>query len=191
MCAQADQSDGSGCGKSPSPSGGGAAPAALTIDQVIASHHRAVYRYAYRLTGMAADAEDLTQQAFLVAQRKLDQIREPEKADRWLFAVVRNCFLKSRRRRRPTVETSLEVRIEDIAVESVADDPVDRELLDRALEELPDEHRLVVVMFYFEDLSYKQIAQEMGVPIGTVMSRLARAKQKLRRHFTAHGSTAR
>ena len=163
----------------------------LSIEQVIASHHRAVYRYAFRLTGMVADAEDLTQQAFLIAQRKLDQVRDPAKADRWLFAVVRSCFLKNRRRRRPTSAANLDIQMEDIAVEPPGNEAVDRELLDRALDELPEQYRLIVAMFYFEEFSYKQIAQELGVPIGTVMSRLARAKQRLRQQLAAHDSTPR
>jgi RNA polymerase sigma-70 factor (ECF subfamily) len=190
MCTQADQPDGGGPGKKPLPSGGGPVTSELTIDQVVAAHHRAVYRYAFRLTGMVADAEDLTQQAFLVAQRKLDQVRDPAKADRWLFAVVRSCFLKSRRRRRPASAANLDIRIEDIAVEPPRDDAVDRERLDRALDDLPDQYRLIVAMFYFEEFSYRQIAQELGIPIGTVMSRLARAKQRLREHLAAHDSTA-
>ena len=172
------------------PSGGesGTPPRVLVIEQVIACHHQAVYRYAFRLTGTVADAEDLTQQAFLIAQRKLDQVRDPAKADRWLFAVVRSCFLKNRRRRRPTTAANLELSMEEIAVEPPEDEAVDREMLDRALDQLPDQYRLIVVMYYFEEYSYKQIAQELGVPIGTVMSRLARAKQRLRQQLAAHDS---
>ena len=190
MCTQAGQPGGGDPDKSPPPSGGEPVVPApmLTIDQVIASHHRAVYQYAYRLTGIVADAEDLTQQAFLIAQRKLDQVRDPAKADRWLFAVVRSCFLKNRRRPRPTSAANLDIRMEDIAVEPPGDEGVDRELLERALNELPDQYRIIVGMFYFEEYSYKQIAQELGVPIGTVMSRLARAKQRLRQHLAAHDS---
>jgi RNA polymerase sigma-70 factor, ECF subfamily len=180
---------GPGCGNGPDevlpPSGGesGTPQPALGIEQVIASHLQAVYRYAFRLTGKVADAEDLTQQAFLIAQRKLDQVRDPAKADRWLYAVVRSCFLKNRRRRRPTPAANLDVQLEEIAVAPPAAEAVDRELLDRALNELPDQYRLIVVMYYFEEYSYKQIAQELEVPIGTVMSRLARAKQRLRQQL--------
>jgi RNA polymerase sigma-70 factor (ECF subfamily) len=155
-------------------------PGALTIQQVIETHHRAVYRYAYRLTGTVADAEDLTQQAFLIAQQKLDQIRDPSKTDRWLFAVVRSCFLKSCRRRWPAAASSLDMEMETAAVEPAPTESLDVEQLDQALHALPDPQRLILAMFYFEELSYKQIAGELGVPIGTVMSRLARAKQRLR-----------
>jgi RNA polymerase sigma-70 factor, ECF subfamily len=184
----ADSAGTEGPGEATPPSGGepSGAAAALGIEQVIALHHRAVYRYAFRLTGVVADAEDLTQQAFLIAQRKLDQVRDPAKADRWLFAVVRSCFLKNRRRRRPTTAANLDLAMEEIAVEPPENDAVDRELLDRALDQLPDQYRLIVIMYYFEEFSYKQIAQELEVPIGTVMSRLARAKQRLRQQLAAH-----
>ena len=193
MGTQSDRAGGSDPEKMPPPSGGdsGAPPLALTIDQVIAAHHRAVYRYAFRLAGSVADAEDLTQQAFLIAQRKLDQLRDPAKADRWLFAVVRSCFLKIRRRRRPTIAANLDLQMEEIAVEPPEDEAVDREMLNRALDQLPDQYRLIVVMYYFEEYSYRQIAQELGVPIGTVMSRLARAKQRLRQQLAAHDSKPR
>ena len=81
--------------------------------------------------------------------------------------------------------------MEDIAVEPPGDEAVDRELVDRALDELPEQYRLIVGMFYFEEFSYKQIAQQLGVPIGTVMSRLARAKQRLRQQLATHDSAPR
>ena len=155
----------------------------LSVAQLVRDYHQAVYRYAFRLVGSAADAEDLTQQTFLIAQQKLLQIRDPSKADRWLLAVVRSCFLKNRRRRRPTSAANLDMNMEDVPVEQPVDDEVDRERLGQALDELPDPYRVVLGMFYFEELSYKEIAAELDVPIGTVMSRLARAKVRLRQQL--------
>lgn len=74
--------------------------------------------------------------------------------------------------------------VEEIADRHV-DDDIDRERLQLALDELPDEYRLVVAMFYFEELSYKEIASELELPIGTVMSRLSRAKGRLRHRLLA------
>src|SRR4051812_33527838 len=79
--------------QSPAPSAG----SVVEIAGLIAAHHAPLYRYAYRLTGMAADAEDLTQQAFLIAQQKLHQLREAERAAGWLYAILRSCYLKWRR----------------------------------------------------------------------------------------------
>ena len=70
------------------------------VAHLVAEHHQAVYRYAYRLTGSIHDAEDLTQQVFLAAQRKMGQLRSIDDAGAWLFAILRNCFLKDRQRRR-------------------------------------------------------------------------------------------
>ncbi|MHB8865106.1 MAG: RNA polymerase sigma factor [Pirellulaceae bacterium] len=164
-------------------------PGSLTIQQVIDLYHASVYRYAYRLTGHVADAEDLAQQTFLIAQQKLGQVRDANKADRWLFAVVRSCFSKSRRRRRPTCAANLDLNMDAVAVEPPAAESIDREILERAWDELPDGYRLILAMFYFDEFSYKQIAQELEIPIGTVMSRLARAKQRLREQLASYDST--
>jgi RNA polymerase sigma-70 factor (ECF subfamily) len=153
---------------------------------LIVAHHAALYRYAYRLSGCAADADDLTQQAFLIAQQKLHQLREADRAGAWLFAVLRSCFLKSLRRQRPASAASLNIEVEQFADPSPAVEQfeeIDREQLAAALADLPDEFRLVVLMFYFEELSYQEIAAQLEIPIGTVMSRLSRAKGHLRRRL--------
>ena len=151
----------------------------LDIAQLVAEHHRAVYQYAYRLTGSVQDAEDLAQQVFLIAQRKIGQLRNMDAAGSWLFAILRNCFLKDKQRRRPAMAVDLALNIDSIA-EDAPPDEVDHGQLQEALNRLPDAFRLVVVMFYFEECSYREIADELKVPIGTVMSRLARAKDQLR-----------
>ena len=87
------------------------------IAGLVAEHHQAVYRYGYRLCGSVADAEDLTQQAFLPAQQKLDQLRKPESARSWLFTILRNCFLKSVRRPEPLLDGSLELDIDSVPEE--------------------------------------------------------------------------
>jgi RNA polymerase sigma-70 factor (ECF subfamily) len=155
---------------------------AALLRQLIVAHSDAMYRYASRLTGQSADAEDLTQQAFLLAQQKLHQLREDDRAAAWLFAIVRSCFLKACRKRQQLAPAA-EWNLDEIADESPEIDHVDQEKLSKALAELPDEFRVVVLMFYFEDLSYKEIAEQLELPIGTVMSRLSRAKSHLRRRL--------
>ena len=144
-----------------------------------------LFRYAFRLTGQASDSEDLVQQTFLVAQQKLHQLREAERASAWLYAVLRSCFLKSRRKPIPqTMEDSFPLdSLTDHRGETATDDSepwLDREALQLALAELPAEFKIVVLMFYFEELSYKDIAEQLEIPIGTVMSRLSRGKAHLR-----------
>lgn len=159
----------------------------VDLRRLVHEHHADVYRYARRLSGQDADAEDLVQQTFLAAQRSLDQLREPEKARSWLLAIARNCFLRARQKRRPVAATSVDLDVHQVPVPP-DEMPIDSAAVQEAIGELPDEFRVVVLMFYFEFLSYRQIAEELDVPIGTVMSRLSRAKGHLRRRLLAAGS---
>jgi RNA polymerase sigma-70 factor (ECF subfamily) len=132
------------------------------------------------LTGTVPDAEDLTQQVFLLAQQRLGQLREVDRARGWLFAILRNAFLKIAQQNEPVAGAILGMNLDTFAAASENVGAVDSQALQSAIDELPAEFRLVVVMFYFEDCSYREIAGKLDVPIGTVMSRLARAKRHLR-----------
>ncbi len=170
-------------------SSGRGGPSLPDIQAIVLAHSQDVYRYAYRLAGNSQDAEDLTQQTFLIAQQRLEQVRHPERMIGWLFSVLRSCYLKSERKRRPISAAGIELDIESVP-DDVSESEVDSQLLQAALDELPEESRLVVVMFYFEDCSYKEIAAQLDVPIGTVMSRLARAKRRLRKRLARSESMA-
>ena len=154
-----------------------AAPAAELVDQ----HYRAVFGYAYRLSGSVIESEDLTQQTFMLAQANLAQLREPLAARGWLYTIVRREFL----RRRPLSTTLALEDAPEIAFPEAEPEWLDGELtserLQAALDELPVEFRVPVVLFYFENLSYRDIAEQLDLPIGTIMSRLSRAKSQLRR----------
>ncbi len=158
------------------------------IRTAIEQHYASIYGYAYRLSGSAADAEDLTQQTFMIAQQKLHQVREQDKVVRWLYTVARSCFLKSRRRKRPSAAANFELNVDEIPQHCRGESPFDEEQLRMALDELDDDFRVVVTMFYFEELSYKEIAEALSIPIGTVMSRLARAKGRLRKALVSDES---
>jgi RNA polymerase sigma-70 factor, ECF subfamily len=158
--------------------------ARLDVAQLVVDYHEPLYRYAYRLSGSVADAEDLTQQVFLVAQQKSDQVRDSQCARAWLFTVLRHCYSKSFRGRLPLVAGDFDVDdIPDKAVER----GIDSDELQRAIDALCDEFKIVILMFYFEHRSYREIASDLDVPLGTVMSRLARGKAQLRRSL---GQTA-
>jgi RNA polymerase sigma-70 factor (ECF subfamily) len=152
----------------------------MDVAQLVAEFHQAVYRYAFRLAGSVPDAEDLTQQVFLTAQEKLGQLRRVESAQGWLFAILRNCFLKGRQRSRPIAATNIRLDIDTVPAEMPREVEIDRDRLQEAVDQLPPPFRVVLVMFYFEECSYRQIAEQLDLPIGTVMSRLARAKRYLR-----------
>lgn len=156
----------------------------LDVAELVVRHHAELYRYAFRLTGSQADAEDLTQHAFLMAHVRGDQLREGECVRGWLYAIVRNTYLKQVRRRPPLLAGNIDLDIDKLPAAAL-DSPIDQERLQLALDELPEEFRIVVLMFYFEGLSYREIAQELKIPDGTVMSRLSRAKAHLRRQLSA------
>ena len=162
--------------------------AAADLTALVQSHHAVVYQYAFRLSRNAADAEDLSQQTFLIALRKIHQLREPERARSWLLAVVRSCFLKGLQKARPIVAKDVDLLIEHVPDTTHVPDQIDWQDVAEALDELPDEFRLVLLMFYFEELSYQEIAGQLGVPIGTVMSRLSRAKGHLRQRCSPQNS---
>lgn len=154
--------------------------ATLDIAALVAEHHQAVYRYAYRLTGSVADAEDLTQHVFLTAQQRLGQLRNAASASSWLFSILRNRFLKDCQKRRPIDAASIRLNVDSIPAEVPEEAWIDGQRLQEALGRLPEQYRLVVAMFYYENCSYREIAEKLDVPLGTVMSRLARAKGQLR-----------
>jgi RNA polymerase sigma-70 factor (ECF subfamily) len=156
-------------------------------------HMDAAFNLARWLTGNGQEAEDVTQEAFLRAFRFFDSFRGDD-ARTWLLTIVRNTYYTQYRRARSRDEsTEFDEEIHSFAeVESPpgmgrADtDPLsilsradDMRVLDRALEALPDEFREALVLRELEDLSYKEIAAATAVPIGTVMSRIARGRKQL------------
>jgi RNA polymerase sigma-70 factor (ECF subfamily) len=157
----------------------------LSIEQLVVEYHAVLYRYAFRLSGSVSDAEDLSQQVFLIAQQKASQVREQGNMRAWLFTVLRNCYLKNCRRNIPVPAANLDLDIESVADELEVSE-FDEQLLQAAIGELADEFKLVVLMFYFEEQSYREIAEALDIPIGTVMSRLSRAKGYLRRRLSQH-----
>jgi RNA polymerase sigma-70 factor, ECF subfamily len=152
----------------------------VDIIRLVDQHYQAVYRYAYRLSGNPADAEDLTQKVFLTAHGNLDGLRDIEKAKSWLFTILRNSFFRDNRRQRPRNETDLAMNLSRLPLAIPAVEEIDSQGLQDALNQLPDTARLMLVMFYFEECSYREIADKLDLPLGTVMSRLARAKALLR-----------
>lgn len=152
----------------------------MEIGQLVSEHHAAVYRYAFRLAGAVCDAEDLTQQTFLAAHRSINQLRQGEHARAWLFTILRHAYAKMRSKRLPLSATPFDIDLENVPDELPDEPLVDQQRLQEAIDELPDEFKLVVLLFYFEECSYREIAERLSVPTGTVMSRLARAKARLR-----------
>lgn len=150
------------------------------IERLVNEHYAALYRYAFRLAGSAADAEDLTQETFCKAHRSLEQLREVERAKPWLFRILRNVYLHRFRsaKQQPMLSIDCVGELPERMPDPLPD--VDGERLQQALGELPEVYRTPIILYYFEEFSYRDIAEQMELPIGTVMSRLARGKAHLR-----------
>jgi len=151
-----------------------------SVAELVERYYASLYRYAYRLSGSQADAEDLTQETFLRATAKLGQLRDANKVRPWLYSILRHAYLQRQRSAPQTPHVSLD-DLFDVAEE--VPDPLpdlDAEALRKALDDLPEQFRTVVLLYYFEELSYREIADVLDVPIGTVMSRLARARNYLK-----------
>ncbi|PYR88454.1 MAG: RNA polymerase subunit sigma [Acidobacteria bacterium] len=154
------------------------------FEETVLPHLDAAFNYARWLTRNDADAEDVVQDACVRAMRFFSSLRDDD-ARPWLFAIVRNTWY-SRVSRRPSLTEATPL---DSARDQRPDDALDPEerLLQRhtvarvraALEQLPVDFREVIVLREIEGLSYKEIAAVVRVPIGTVMSRLARARERL------------
>jgi RNA polymerase sigma-70 factor (ECF subfamily) len=110
---------------------------------------------------------------------QLHQLRNPERAKPWLFTILRNGYLHRIRSEKSRHSVSLEAITDPPAPECTAAE-VGTDELQQALNELPEPFRAPIILFYFEEFSYRDIAEQLDVPIGTVMSRLARAKSHLR-----------
>ena len=153
-----------------------------TWEEVARDYGRFLYTVAYRLSGNDDDAQDLVQEALIRVRRGLERY-EPGSLEGWLARIVTNVFLDEvrRKRRRPT--SALPDDPEWVLPPSPAADEVSTGLSDdiqAALATLPEEFRVPVVLCDVADQSYEQIAAALGVPVGTVRSRLHRGRRMLR-----------
>ena len=147
------------------------------FNDLVDRYRDAVQGLCYRIAGNRLDADELAHEAFVDAWLKIGTLREPEKLGGWLRMIALNlCRMWYRRRRLAWRELPDEVP----AAEPDTDDPALLARMSAGLSELPPLQRLVLVLHYFEGLSYEQMAEFLDVPIGTVMSRLHRARCALR-----------
>jgi RNA polymerase sigma-70 factor (ECF subfamily) len=155
-------------------------------NDLVEQHVDAILAYAFRLTGKYDMAEDLTQQTFLIAQRHVGRLRDWNRMRPWLERILRNTFLQSSRKRWPKSASQIDMKMHElIQPEEDVRWWTEEEPVQQALDQLPEPFRVVVLMYYFEELSYRQIAAELEIPMGTVMSRLSRAKFLLRQALAA------
>ena len=157
---------------------------AMNFEEAVMPHMDAAYNLARWLMRNDADAQDMVQEAYLRALRFFSGFRGTD-ARAWLLTIVRNtCYTWLRRNRSPELSCDFDEIV--LAREAEGPDPETEQLMkdqarlvNEAIEKLPIEFREVVVLRELEELSYKEIAVVLEVPIGTVMSRLARARKRL------------
>lgn len=150
--------------------------------QLVDAHYTPLYRFALSLTKSPSDAGDLTQQTFFIWAKQGHALRETGKAKSWLFTTLYREFLRIRRRseRVTALEDLGPVEADPPAPAVDVVTGMDAGLVVEALQEVDETYRVPLTLFYLQDLSYKEIAGMLEVPIGTVMSRLSRGKAQLR-----------
>ena len=164
----------------------------LDFERIVADYYEPLYQFAFSLTRAEADACDLTQQTFYVWATKGHQLRDLTKVKTWLFTTLHRGFLESRRKqtRFPHYELS-EVSPELPSLSPGFVNRLDSAQVLEALGKVDEVYQAPVALFYLEDCSYKDIAEILDVPIGTVKSRMARGIAQLQRLLSADTASER
>ncbi|MBL9194946.1 MAG: RNA polymerase sigma factor [Opitutaceae bacterium] len=153
----------------------------LDYEQAVALYHEDLHRFALSLARNPDDARDLTQESYCRLLGKSGQLRDRTKVKSWLFTTLYRIFLgwKRHEKRFSHLEFSVaEQQLPAVTVDLV--EKMDGAIVMEALDEIDEHHRTPLVLFYLQSLSYREIADLLEVPVGTVMSRLSRAKAILR-----------
>jgi len=170
------------------------------FESQVLSHLDALYAVACRLTKSPLDAEDLVQDALVKAMRARDQYQSGTNLKAWLFKILTNTFINKYRRGGlervvldgPDADPLADGWVSAASMRALRDAenqalrPLVAEEIRRALDELPEEFRIAVVLSDVEELSYKEIADVMDCPVGTVMSRLHRGRRLLQKRLYDH-----
>ncbi len=153
-------------------------------------HLEFLYNVALKYTGRTYDAEDLVQETMFTAYKKFYQLREESKCRAWLFMILRSHFLKEQRQliKRPFLDdgTGYLKHVVDETAVSLAkkyEEKINSEEVQRVLDVLPEKFKSPLILYYMQELTYQEISEYLDVPIGTVMSRLARAKKHMKKEI--------
>ncbi len=163
------------------------------FDKLVKGYERTIYNTAYRLCGSYDDASDIAQEAFVRAWNNLKSFRGESAFSTWMHRIATNVFLDDRKRKRARPTRSLDdvLDLDESSVTRQFEDPSPspqnllegderRQLLERAIATLPDAQRVMVVLYHVQGMSYEEIAEITRLPMGTVKSRLNRARLALR-----------
>lgn len=153
----------------------------LDLETIVSELYSPLYRFAFALTRNETQAGDLTQETFLILTRQQAQIRDVTKIKSWLFTTLRREFLRGLRSQSSHPEVELKPEHQDqLVTDSPVSQAIDAGTVVEGLAKIEESYRMVLELFYLADLSYKEIAVTLDIPIGTVMSRLSRGKEQLR-----------
>lgn len=163
------------------------------FDDLIYKHEKRAYQYAYRLTNSPEEASDIVADAFVRIYNALPNFKGQSAFTTWLYRIITNCYLDARKRTRNKQTVSLDSAMHtdegefERQVEDEGPTPVDEvernereRIVQIALTKLPEYQQAMLVMYHVENLSYEEIAEALDLPIGTVKSRLNRARLSLR-----------
>ena len=158
----------------------------------VSQHTTDLYRMAYRLMGDAVSAEDLVQETFYHAWRSIHNLRHKDRARSWLFQILRYRYAHTVRdaMRRPRTSALTEASHDEPAHSSpnVLESMANEEMMQKALDTLDDRFKIPLVMVCVGGLTCREVAEELDIPLGTVLSRIHRAKQTLRRRLDPAGA---
>jgi RNA polymerase sigma-70 factor, ECF subfamily len=150
------------------------------FERLVKLYYRDLYRFGFSLTRSEADACDLTQQTFYIWANKGHQLKDLASVKAWLFTTLHREFLQTcRRRERFSDEPISEVAENLPQISADVVNRMDAQTMLEALGEIDEGYRAPLVLYYMEDLSYKEIANMLEIPLGTVQSRIARGKMHL------------
>ncbi|MES2921021.1 MAG: RNA polymerase sigma factor [Verrucomicrobiota bacterium] len=160
--------------------------------ELVDAHYQALFRFGMSLTRDVDRASDLVQETFCIWAAKGSQLRDRSKAKTWLFTTLHREYLSQRRRAsrfsdEPLDEATTEAMV---APQEDAERQMDGQRAMELLGALEETYRTPLALFYLQQHSYKEIAEILDIPIGTVMSRLSRGKEMLRRRMTAEPFSA-
>lgn len=159
--------------------------------ELIYPHIKFLYNMALRYSGNTYDAEDMVQESLSIAFTNFHQLRDDTKCKSWLFTILRNVYLKELRasNRKQTFETDerenyishLETAAASLNTAQMLAKKVEESQIQEIVKNLPEKYKTPILLFYMEDMSYQEISEYLQVPVGTVMSRLSRAKDMLKK----------
>lgn len=150
-------------------------------------HMKLLYNVALKYTGNVFDAEDIVQETFMMAYHKFSQLKDPAKCKSWLLRILRNNFLKTCQKdnARQQLQKSdyiafLKSATQIKGADTLLEQAVETRIVNDAIDQLPIKYKEILILYYMDDMLYKDIAKTLDIPIGTVMSRLNRAKEALK-----------